>query len=225
MWIQESIKRGSKMKDHFNVGGVDVYVKDQLPDDIDLSFVFDYISSRVPFYFLKGIDIIYIGMFPEMKERGINAYFESDAIYVTNEQDDEMDLIDDIIHEIAHAVEHHHQEYIYSPGYLQREFVSKRMRLENLLSQNYNVPSDFIVNFDYDKDIDDFLHKEVGYDNLNQICVNIFPSAYAATSVREYWAKGFEELFIGDKDRLKSLCPVLYNILTSLLRELKNEDY
>ena len=97
MWIQESAKRGSKMKDHFNIGGVDVYVKDQLPSHIDLSFVFDYISSRVPFYFLKGIDIIYIGMFPEMKERDINAFFESDAIYVTNEQDDDMDLIDDII--------------------------------------------------------------------------------------------------------------------------------
>lgn len=222
MWIKESIKRGSKMRDHFNVGGVDVYVKDQLPGHIDLSFVFDYISSRVPFYFLKGIDIIYIGMFPEMKERDINAFFESDAIYVTNEQDDDMDLIDDIIHEIAHAVEQHHQEYIYSPGYLQREFVSKRIRLENLLSQNYNVPSDFVVNFDYDKDIDNFLHKEVGYDNLNQICVNIFPSPYAATSVREYWAKGFEEMFIGDRDRLRTLCPVLYKITVSLIKELSD---
>ena len=221
MWIQESIKRGSKMKDHYSVGGVDVYVKDPLPSDIDLAFVFDYISSRVPFYFLKGIDIIYIGMFPEMKEKDINAFFESDAIYVTNEQDDEMDLIDDIIHEIAHAVEHHHQEFIYSPGYIQREFVSKRMRLEKLLSQKYNVPSDFIVNFEYDKNIDDFLYKEVGYDVLNQISVNIFPSAYAATSVREYWAKGFEELFIGDTSRLKALCPVLYATLTSLLSELK----
>lgn len=221
MWIQESARRGSKMKDHFSMSGVDVYVKDQLPSHIDLSFVFDYISSRVPFYFLKGIDIIYIGMFPEMKERDINAYFESDAIYVTNEQDDEMDIIEDIIHEIAHAVEHHHQEFIYSPGYLQREFVSKRMRLEKLLSQKYDVPSDFLVNFEYDRDIDDFLYREVGYDNLNQICVNIFPSAYAVTSVREYWAKGFEELFIGDKSRLKSLCPVLYATLTSLLSELK----
>jgi hypothetical protein len=89
------------------------------------------------------------------------------------------------------------------------------------VSQKYNVPSDFLINFEYDKSIDDFLYKEVGYDNLNQISVNIFPSAYAVTSVREYWAKGFEELFIGDKARLKSLCPVLYSILTSLLSELK----
>ena len=210
------------MRDHFSMSGVDVYVKDRLPDHIDLGFVFEYISSRVPFYFLKGIDIIYIGMFPEMKEREINAYFENDAIYVTNEQDDEMDIIEDIIHEIAHAVEHHHQEFIYSPGYLQREFVSKRIRLEKLLSQRYEVPSDFLINFEYDRDIDEFLYKQVGYDNLNQICVNIFPSAYAATSVREYWAKGFEELFIGDKSKLKSLCPVLYSILTSLLNELRD---
>lgn len=208
------------MRDHFNLGGVDVFIKDQLPEHIDVSFVFEYISSRIPFYFMESIDIIYIGRFPEMKRREINAYFEDGAIYVTNDQDDEMDMIEDIIHEIAHAVENNYQEYIYSPGALQREFVAKRERLEILLSQNYNVPSDFTVNFDYDKDIDNFLYKDVGYDNLSQIVVNIFPSPYAATSAREYWAKGFEEMFIGDKDRLRSLCPVLYKLMAGLIKEL-----
>jgi hypothetical protein len=220
MWIKESIKRGNKMRDHFNLGGVDVFIKDQLPEHIDVSFVFEYISSRIPFYFMEGVDIIYIGRFPEMKERDVNAFFENGAIYVTNKQDDEMDLIDDIIHEIAHAVENNYQEYIYSPGALQREFVAKRERLEILLSQDYNVPSDFIVNFDYDKDIDNFLYKDVGYDNLSQIAVNIFPSPYAVTSVREYWAKGFEEMFIGDKNQLRSLCPVLYKLMAGLIKEL-----
>ena len=225
MWIQESIKKGNKMRDHFNLGGVDVFIKDQLPEHIDVSFVFEYVGSRIPFYFMEGVDIIYIGQFPDMIKRDINAYFEDGAIYLTNKQDDEMDMIEDIIHEIAHAVESNHQEFIYVSGALQREFISKRIRLGTLLSQKFKVPSDFAINFEYDKDIDDFLYREVGYDNLNQICVNIFPSGYAATSVSEYWAKGFEELFIGEKDRLKSLCPVLYNKLTTLLRELKNENY
>lgn len=208
------------MRDHFNLGGVDVFIKDQLPEHIDVSFVFEYIGSRIPFYFMEGIDIIYIGSFPDMQKRDVNAYFENGAIYVTNDQDDEMDMIEDIIHEIAHAVEDNHQELIYISGVLQREFVSKRMRLGTLLSQKFNVPSDFIVNFEYDKDIDDFLYKEVGYDILNQVCVNIFPSGYAATSISEYWAKGFEELFIGDRESLKKTCPILHKTLATLIKEL-----
>ena len=222
MWIKESMKRGSRMRDHFNLSGVDVFIKDQLPKTIDLSFVFEYIGSRIPFFFMDGIDIIYIGQFPKMKERDINAYFEDGAIYVTNKQDDEMDMIEDLIHEISHAVENNNQEFIYGRGALQREFVGKRTRLSQLLSQKYEVPSDFDFNFEYDRTIDEFLYKVVGYDVLNQVCTNIFPSGYAATSVSEYWAKGFEELFIGDKDQLRSMGPVLYKILGELIKELSD---
>ena len=210
------------MKDHYNVNGVDIFIKDPLPEHIDSSFVFEYIATRIPFYFLENVEVIYIGIFPEMKERDINAYFENDAIYVTNEQDDEMDMIDDIIHEISHAVEKYNEEFIYGDGAIQREFIAKRKRLSQLLSQKYSVPSDFNVSFDYDRAIDEFLYRDVGYDALNQICVGIFPSAYAATSINEYWAKGFEEVFIGDKDNLKELCPVLYKKMALLLKDLKD---
>lgn len=221
MWIHESIKRSKRMKDHFSLNGISVIIKDKLPDEVDPEFILNYISSRVPFYLTQNIEMIYIGQFPEMKERDINAYFENDAIYVTNEQDDEMDMIEDIIHEISHAVEHYNQEFIYGDGALQREFIGKRKRLSSLLSQEYEVPSDFNINFDFDRTIDDFLFRDVGYDALNQVCVNIFPSGYAATSVSEYWAKGFEELFIGDKDGVKDMCPVLFKKLALLLKELK----
>ena len=221
MWIQESIKRSQRLKDQFVVNNVTVFIKDMLPEGVSPEFVFDYVSSRIPFVLTKNIDVIYVGQFPEMKERDINAYFDNDAIYVTNEQDDEMDMIEDIIHEISHAVEHYNRDYIYGDGKLQREFIAKRKRLSALLSQKYEVPADFDINFEYDRDIDDFLYRVVGYDALNQICVNIFSSAYAATSVSEYWAKGFEELFIGEKSDLKNLSPVLYNRLVNLIKELK----
>ena len=132
-------------------------------------------------------------------------------------------MIEDIIHEISHAVEHYNQEFIYGDGRVQKEFMAKRDRLSRLLSQKYDVPSDFNINFEYDRAIDDFLYRVVGYDILNQMCVGIFPSAYAATSINEYWAKGFEELFIGDQDRLKRLCPVLYKTLAMMIKELKDE--
>ena len=223
MWIEESIKKGKRMKEMFNLNDVTIIIKDMISDDVDFEFVLNYISSRVPFYLTSNIEMIYVGQFPEMKERDINAFYENDAIYVTNEQDDEMDMIEDIIHEISHAVEQYNQEYIYGSGALQREFVAKRKRLSALLSQKYEVPADFNINFEYDRSIDEFLYRDVGYDALNQICVNIFPSAYACTSVSEYWAKGFEELFIGETSDLKQMCPVLYRTLALLIKELKHE--
>jgi len=223
MWIKESISRSRRLKDEYKVNGVSVIIKDRLPDEVDGEFVFEYINSRIPHHLTKNIDVIYVGQFPEMIERDINAYFDNDAIYVTNEQEDEMDMIEDIVHEISHAVEHYNQEFIYGDGALQREFLAKRKRLSPLLSQKFKVPADFNINFEYDRAIDDFLFRDVGYDILNQVCVNIFPSGYAATSISEYWAKGFEELFIGDRDSLKNLCPVLYGKMITLMKELEEE--
>ena len=223
MWISESAKRSRKMKDHFTLNGISVIIKDRLPDDFDPEVVFNYISARIPFYLTQNIEIIYVGQFPEMQERDINAFYENDAIYVTNDQEEEMDMIEDLIHEISHAIEEYNQEFIYGNGALQREFVAKRKRLSGLLSQKFTVPADFNINFEYDRAIDEFLYSVVGYDVLNQICVGLFPSAYATTSINEYWAKGFEELFIGDRDRLKNMCPVLYRTLITLIKELEEE--
>tara|TARA_R100001082_G_C4358550_1_gene158166 strand:- start:988 stop:1656 length:669 start_codon:yes stop_codon:yes gene_type:complete len=217
MWITESAKKGRKFKDMYNVSGIDVYIKDRLPDNIDPEFVFKYINSRIPFYLSNGIDIIYIGQFPDMERRQINAYYEDGAIYVTNQQSHEMDLVDDIIHEIAHAVEANNDEIIYGSGFLQNEFAAKRKNLTNRLKDIYDVPKDFVINIEYDKEIDDFLFKTVGYDVLNQLVVNIFVSGYAATSVSEYFARGFEEYFIGDKTALKQISPILYSILDRLV--------
>ena len=81
----------------------------------------------------------------------------------------------------------------------------------------YDVPKNFLSDIDYNKEIDEFLFKKIGYDVLNQLVANIFISGYAATSVSEYFARGFEEYFIGDKDTLKQLSPVLYRVIDELV--------
>jgi len=217
MWIIESAKKGRRLKDVYNLSGVDVYIKDRLPEGIDPDFVFNYISARIPFHLARNIDIIYVGQFPEMKEREINAYYEDGAIYVTNKQDEDIDMIDDIIHELAHAVERNNEDIIYGSGALQSEFKAKRRNLFTIIQEMYDVPKDFLSNIDYSKEIDDFLFKTIGYDILNQLVANIFISGYAATSVSEYFARGFEEYFIGDKSALKQLSPVLYSIIDKLV--------
>ena len=217
MWITESAKKGKKLKDMYRVSGIDVYIKDKLPDSIDPNFVFNYINARVPFRLTSGVDIIYIGQFPEMKKRQINAFYEDGAIYVTNQQENEMDMIDDIIHELAHAVERNNDELIYGSGTVQREFIAKRKNLATVLGDMFDLPKDFSINIEYDKDIDNFLFKTVGYDILNQLAVTIFVSGYAATSVSEYFARGFEEYFIGDKTSLQKISPVLYTKIDKLV--------
>jgi len=217
MWIIESANKGRKLKDMYKVSGIDVYIKDRLPEEIDPEFVFKYINARIPFHLTTGIDIIYIGQFPEMKEREINAFYEDGAIYVSNDQDDEMDMIDDIIHELAHAVEVNNDELIYGSGAIQNEFMAKRKKLATYLEEMFDVPKDFLINIEYDREIDNFLYKVVGYEILNQMSANIFVSGYAATSVREYFARGFEEYFIGGKDKLKSLSPILYEKIDELV--------
>ncbi len=217
MWITESANKGRRMKDMDNLSGIDVYIKDRLPEEINPDFIFNYISARVPFHLTTGVDIVYIGQFPEMKERDINAYYEDGAIYVSNIQDDEMDMIDDIIHELAHAVEKNNDELIYGDGKIQNEFAAKRKVLSTRLGQISNVPKDFNFNIEYDREIDDYLYKTVGYDILNQLVVGIYSSAYASTSVSEYFARGFEEYFIGDKQSLKNMSPVLYKIIDELV--------
>ena len=216
-WLTESAKKGRNLRDMFNLSGVDVFIKDRTPEGVDDEFVFDYISARIPFHLTSGIDVIYVGQFPEMTEREINAFYEDGAIYVTNDQDEEMDMIDDIIHELAHAVEVNNQEIIYSSGKLQSEFKAKRRNLFTLISDMYDVPKGFLSDIEYNRQIDDFLYKTIGYDILNQMVANIFVSGYAATSVSEYLARGFEEYFIGDKDSLQKMSPVLYKIIDKLV--------
>ena len=194
-WINKSANTGRKLKDMFNLSGVDVFIKDRTPDNVDDEFVFNYVNARIPFHLTTGIDVIYVGQFPEMKERDINAFYEDGAIYVTNDQEEEMDMVDDIIHELAHAVEVNNQEILYGSGKLQREFKAKRRNLYYLIQDMYEIPDSF----------------------LSDIVANIFVSGYGATSVSEYFARGFEEYFIGDKDSLREMSPVLYKIIDKLV--------
>ena len=79
---------------------------------------------------------------------------------------------------------------------------------------------------EYDEEFDLFLYKEVGYDALRLLVVDLFTAAYSATSLREYFARGFEEYYLGNLLYLKDISPYIYKKL-SLLNEkdLEELDY
>jgi len=47
----------------------------------------------------------------------------------------------------------------------------------------------------------------------------LFPNAYSPTSIREYFASGFEEYFLGDRNYLKKVSPVLYRKIKEILKD------
>ena len=85
-----------------------------------------------------------------------------------------------------------------------------------LNDKGYDLPPGFIYNIEYDKNIDDFLYEKVTYDVLWQFVAGVFSSPYAITSLREYWAKGFEEFYLGKAEDLKRISPVLFSKLMQI---------
>ena len=77
------------------------------------------------------------------------------------------------------------------------------------------------MNTEYDKTFDEFLYKQVGYEKLKRLCVGIFISAYAPTSLREYFATGFTEFFMYPDAHiyLQKTSPELYKKLFKLYSE------
>ena len=73
------------------LGDVNIYVKDQLPENVDIDFVIRYVAKRLPNHVLTNIDIIYVGHFQDLVDRDVNALWQNGAIYITNEQDNGYD--------------------------------------------------------------------------------------------------------------------------------------
>ena len=204
-YLKMSHDRAHKQLKEFSMHeNVQIYIKDQMPDGIDIRDILDKINSAIPRHLTNEIDSIYIGMFAEFEEMETNAMFKDGAIYVTNDQDDEQDLIDDIVHEIAHSLENPYGHIIYADGHLER-FLAKRMRLYEILKAEGLKPSkNFFEDPEYYKEMDLYLYKKVGYDRLNFIVSSygLFTSAYSATTLREYFANGFEYFFLDDRNYL-----------------------
>ena len=221
-YIKESSQKKSlqehKVQKHRIFNHIELFIKDPFPDNINIENILDRLQKEIPEHFLNEIDMILVGDFPALKKRGADAMYAEGAIYLSNSTSGEDDTYDDLIHEIAHSLESGYSMELYGDGQLEYEFVGKRKMLYHLLVQHgYQRPMMDFINADYNEDFDIFLYKEVGYDTIRNIAPNLFLSPYAATSLREYFANGFEALYMGqDKDYIKRVSPKLYEKLEQL---------
>ena len=211
----------NKEKRRFFVNGLRIFVKDDPPNNVNIRNVIKKLFIKIPNRLLSGLRSINIGVFEELENFEREAMYKNSTIFVTNNQDSEEDMLDDIIHEVAHLVEEKLESRIYGDGKIEQEFLKKRNSMYKVLAKD-NIKKDysFFINPDYNIEFDYFLHKDVGYDKLRRYTSSLFYSPYGSTSLSEYFANGFEAFFMReDISRLKRISPVLFRTLASLLEK------
>lgn len=205
----------------FYIGSLRIYIKEPLPDTVNIAYCFSYILEKMPRIFYSNVNKIVIGQFPFLKKREVDAIYKDNCIYLTNNQQTNEDLMSDIIHEIAHSFEEARNGELYDDKVIEKEFISKRVSLYNALQANGmigdKIDKKYFYNTSYNREFDQFLYKIVGYDTLHGVTKDIFISPYAATCLREYFANAFEVFFMNDVFLCKKYASTVYEKLINYL--------
>jgi hypothetical protein len=212
-----------KMREYYIHGTIPFVVIEELdPEKVNIGKVINTINRKIPKELFYGVDGVYITHLPEFDEREINALYKDAAIYVTSHQDNSDDLLDDIVHELAHATETYFEEDIYGDEKVEVEFLAKRKKLYRILkNEGYVVNIMDFLDTKYNHDFDFYLYDDIGYNALSGYCQNVFLSPYSMTSLREYYAVAFTDFFLFDRQKVKNLCPVVYQKVKNLIEKEK----
>jgi len=218
-YIRESTSKRREYYIHSRFDTIPILIKDPfMSDEVNIEEFIDEIETRIPRHLLQNIEIIYVGDFPDLDGR--NAAYIDGAIYITNKEPTTHDILENVIHEIAHSIESTYGTQIYSDNKLQNEFLGKREKLKAILdAQGYEFPEKYYINTEYTRAFDEFLSDRVGYPTLLSLTMGLFASPYGATSLREYFANGFEKFYLGESRLVKETSPVLYNTIAKLRTE------
>tara|TARA_R110000824_G_scaffold56794_4_gene155111 strand:- start:277 stop:984 length:708 start_codon:yes stop_codon:yes gene_type:complete len=211
--IRNSSNNAQKQKREYSLfGRILIFIKDYTSPDISIDNIIDVIEKRIPEHMMEEVDEILVGFFEENQSRDLEAHFKDGAIYVSNVLESDFDFIENIVHESAHALETKYDLNIYGDKQIENEFIGKRRRLSSIIkSEGYDISKYDFEDPEYSESFDTFLYKDVGYDKMQNIVMGLLASPYAATSLREYFANGFEEYFLGDRNYLRDISPQLYN--------------
>ena len=201
--------------DFYTSTGLHVFFKDPV-ENVNVEKVISKVESKIPLHLLSEVEMIIVGWFDEFEERSLNAFYDGGTLYISNIQDDFMDMYDDIVHEISHSLEEPHGYFLYGDKEIENEFLRKRKYLHDVLwKMGYKIPLSVFMDPEYNEEFDMFLYEKIGYDKLSTIVAGIFISPYAATSLREYFATGFTEFYTHPDTHgfLKKISPELYKKL------------
>jgi len=223
-YIKNSVQNLSESQKEYNIYNIPVYLLEPFTNNIKMADLLKKIEYLLPQRLLSNIEVIYVASIEDFKRKNrvFNAMYKDGAIYISPIQENETDLLDDILHEIAHSLEKEYQDAIYGDNLLAREFVTKRKTLYYLVDkQTVNILK--YISTEYDPEFDKHLYHDLNYDYLRNVAAGLFYSPYAITSLREYWANGFENYLLGDKALLKELSPILYNKVENIFEGYDTE--
>tara|TARA_R110000824_G_scaffold56144_2_gene153963 strand:- start:51 stop:743 length:693 start_codon:yes stop_codon:yes gene_type:complete len=215
---QKQIRLIEQQTDFYTSTGLHIFFKEPV-ENIDVEKVISKVESTIPIHLLSEIEMIIFGWFDEFEERSLNAFYDGGTLYISNIQNDFMDLYDDLVHEISHSLEEPHGYFLYGDKKIEEEFLRKRKHLYNMLwKMGYKIPEQMFMNTEYEEEFDMLLYQEIGYDKLSNIMTGVFITPYAATSLREYFASGFTEFYIHPDTHgfLQKVGPELYKKLVLL---------
>ena len=211
----------SKNSNKFFIGRIKVEIKTPI-EKISNAVIKKTITNtldRIPEHLLRNINTINVGVFEALKSRELQALYKNSNIFLNNEYQDPYDMVDDLVHEVAHSVEEIYYKEIYEDKIVKKEFLEKRKQLwQTLKDKGIELELLSFLNHKYDEKFDLMIYKKIGYPVLATLASNIFYSPYAATSLSEYFANGFEAFFMKeDIKRLKKVSPKLYIKIINLL--------
>lgn len=218
-YIKKSHKKTMKERREFTIfGNIQVFVKDPLPEEIDLTNVIMDLEDSIPAHLFYEVETVLVGKFKEVEDRGLRGVYLDGGIYVTNDQPSEEQLFEDIVHEVAHAVEKTFESEIYSDDKIEKEYLGKKKRFLDLLSAGgVKVPNRLRYETEYSKLFDEFLFYQLGYDVVAPYSQGLFLSPYSSVSISEYFATGFEFYFVqSEPSYVKRLSPQLFEKLNTI---------
>ena len=226
-YLKHSVEKSLKERKEYHLYDIPVSILNPLPEHINIEDILNRIKDLVPYEICSDLEGIYIGEFSELKDRKIQAMSKDGVIYLSSFKDHpevtEEVITNNIIHEVAHFLEDRLHYEIYGDDAIEKEYIGKKKRLIELLRANsvsFHGMGKLFFSEDYVDELDDFLFKELGYDNLSALTPGLFLSPYSVTSIREYFANGFEEYLIGDRNYLQQISPQLYNNLENLMEAI-----
>ena len=216
--IAESLKKQTEQRKEFYLFGRLFYINNAFHTPIDIPAVIDDIETIIPSHLFDEVDQVMIGDFDFLNQKGREAEYRDGAIFITNQITSEKDLAENIIHELSHSIESKYGHLIYGDMTLHSEFLGKRKRLKSILDVNGWPTQELdFLNTEYDEEFDSFLYEDIGYIKLDAYISGLFVSPYAVTSLAEYWAVGFEDYFIGDREYVRKVSPRLFSKVEGVL--------
>jgi hypothetical protein len=227
-YLIKSYNQQKEEQKEFYLSDIPIFLLEKIPSHLDISNIIEDVREAIPYEFYSSLEGIYIGSFKELEDRKVQAIFKDGVIYLSSYKNfpnvDHDSVVSHLIHEIGHLVEDDFYNNIYGDQSIEVEYLFKKKRLLNLLKSNgISFPSIGNLFFSDDRvdEFDRFLYKDIGYDNLAPVTVGLFTSPYSVTTLREYFANGFEEYFIGDEAYLKEVSPQLFNKIKTLINNVK----